>query len=91
VIRLKLLTRPGCGLCDEMRREVDELLGEAPRSWEVVNVDEDPALASRYGETIPVLFVNGHLFAKVRLPRLAAGLRLQRAVARSAEPPTSEP
>jgi len=82
VIRLRLLSRPGCHLCDAMRNEVDDLLGEAPRSWEVVNVDEDPALASRYGETVPVLFVNERLFAKVRLPRLAAGLRLQRAAAR---------
>jgi hypothetical protein len=36
-------------------------------------------LARRYGEEIPILFVNGRLFAKVRLPRLASRLRLRRA------------
>jgi ABC-type uncharacterized transport system ATPase subunit len=82
VIRLKLLSRPGCGLCDEMRRAVDELLGQAPREWEVVDVDSDAELAERYGEAIPVLFVNGRLFAKVRLPRLGLRLRLERAAFR---------
>jgi glutaredoxin len=79
---LKLLSRPGCHLCAEMRRQVDTILAERPRSWEEVDVDQDPELARRYGESIPVLFVNGRLFAKVRLPRLAADLRLRRAAER---------
>ena len=61
--RLRLLSRPGCHLCEAMRREVDS----------------DPALAAEFGEAIPVLFVNGRLFAKTRLPPIAAALRLRRA------------
>jgi hypothetical protein len=80
--RLKLLFRPGCHLCEEMRRQVDALLGDTPRSWEEVDVDSDPELARRYGDSIPILFVNGRLFARVRLPALAAALRLRRAAAR---------
>ncbi len=79
---LKLLSRPGCHLCVEMRRQVDTILEDRPRGWEEVNVDSDPDLARRYGDSIPVLFVNGRLFAKVRLPRLAAALRLRRAAQR---------
>ena len=79
MIRLRLLSRPGCHLCHEMRREVDALLGEAPRAWEEVDVDSDPALAARWGEAIQVLLVNGRLFAKIRLPRLSARRRLLRA------------
>ena len=79
MIRLRLLSRPDCHLCREMQREVDGMLGAEPREWEVVDVDSDPELARRYGEEIPVLFVNGRLFAKVRLPRLASRLRLRRA------------
>ena len=45
-------------------------------------MDSDPDLARRYGDSIPILFVNGRLFAKIRLPRLAAALRLRRAVGR---------
>ena len=81
--RLKLLSRPGCHLCEEMRRQVEALLGDTPRNWEEVDVDSDPELARRYGESIPILFVNGRLFAKVRLPRLAAALRLRRAAVRT--------
>lgn len=83
MILLKLLSRPDCHLCEEMRREVDALLAQAPRKWEVVDVDADAALSSRYGNEIPVLFVNGRLFAKLRLPRLTARLRLMRAAARA--------
>ena len=78
MIQLMLLSRPGCHLCDEMRREVDALLGDRPHEWNVVNVDSDADLASRYGDEIPVLFVNGHLFAKIRLPRLSSKFRLLR-------------
>lgn len=66
-----------------MREEVDALLDGQKREWEVVDVDQDPELARRYGEEIPILFVNGRLFAKVRLPRLASRLRLRRAAALS--------
>jgi glutaredoxin-like protein DUF836 len=80
--RLALLSRPGCHLCDEMRRQVEAILADVERQWEEVDVDSDPELARRYGETVPILFVNGRLFAKIRLPRLAAALRLRRAATR---------
>jgi len=79
MIGLKLLSRPGCSLCEEMKREVDALLEGHPHEWEIVDVDSDPNLARRYGDSIPVLFVEGHLFAKIRLPRLASRFRLLRA------------
>ena len=84
MIRLTLLSRPGCHLCDEIRREVDALLADRPHEWTVVDVDSDADLARRYGDSIPVLFVNGHLFAKIRLPRLSSRLRLLRAASSSA-------
>ena len=79
MIRLRLLSRPDCHLCEAMRAEVEALLGDAPREWEVVDVDADADLSRRYGNEIPVLYVNDKLFAKVRLPRLATRLRLLRA------------
>ena len=79
MIRLRLLSRPGCHLCDRMRDEVDAILAGEDLAWEIVDVDSDAALAERYGPEIPVLFVNDRLFAKVRLPRLASRLRLRRA------------
>jgi hypothetical protein len=84
VIRLTLLSRPGCHLCEEMRKEVDAILAEQPHEWEIVDVDSDAELARRYGAEIPILFVNGHLFAKIRLPRLSSKLRLMRAASSGA-------
>ena len=83
MIRLTLMSRPGCHLCEEMRREVDALLAGEPHEWDVVDVDSDPELARRYGDSIPVLFVNGHLFAKIRVPRLSSKLRLLRSASAS--------
>jgi len=83
VTRLRLLSRPGCHLCDELRRDVDRILADRPHAWEIVNIDEDPALAAEHGESIPVLYVNGALFAKTRLPPIAPRLRLLRAAAKS--------
>jgi hypothetical protein len=66
-----------------MREDVDRLLGDRPHTWDVVDVDSDPELAQRFGESIPILSVNGRPFAKTRLPPFATRLRLLRAAARS--------
>ena len=79
-----MLSRPGCHLCEEMRRQVEKILAGAEVSWEEIDIDSDESLAKRFGESIPVLYVNGRLFAKTRLPRVAAALRLRRAAARDA-------
>jgi hypothetical protein len=68
-----------------MRAEVDRLLAGDAHRWEVVDVDSDDELARRWGDSIPVLFVNGRFFAKLRVPKLAARLRLLRAAAGEAD------
>jgi len=78
-IRLRLLSRPGCHLCEQMRADVDRLLEGKAHEWEILDVDSDDELARRWSDSIPVLFVNGRLFAKGRIPKLAPALRLLRA------------
>ena len=78
--RLRMLSRPGCHLCEAMRREVDEILRDSPHAWDIVHDYSDPALAALFGEAIPILYVNGRLFAKTRLPPIATSLRLRRAL-----------
>ena len=87
MIRLKLLSRPGCHLCEEMRVRVDALLESEPHEWEVVDVDSDDELARRWSDEIPVLFVDDALFATVRLPALETRARLLRAAAHPDAPP----
>jgi hypothetical protein len=88
VIRLRLLSRPGCHLCEAMREQVDALLARDPHEWEILSVDEDDEAARRWSDEIPVLFVNGRLFAKGSLPSLDARSRLLRA---AAEEPAGTP
>lgn len=64
---LRLLSRPGCHLCDEMRAMVSPLVARLGGTLETVDVDSDPALAARWGNEIPVLLdAEGRVLAKVR-------------------------
>lgn len=81
MIRLRLLSRPGCHLCEDMRARVDALLESEPHEWEVVDVDSDEELARRWSDRIPVLFVEGALFATGSLPALETRARILRAAA----------
>ncbi len=66
--RLVLLTRPGCGLCEEMERALLALGRRMPLPpWELKDVDTDPVLAHRYALEIPVLLIDGVAACRVEL------------------------
>jgi hypothetical protein len=56
VLRLILLSRAYCHLCDEMEAALRPLLGTA--SLEVIDIDapENATLEAQYGDLVPVLF-----------------------------------
>ena len=54
-MRLTLLTRAYCHLCDEMRAEVAPLAAAAAVPLDEIDVDGDPALEARWGDRVPVL------------------------------------
>jgi hypothetical protein len=66
---LRLLSRAGCGLCDEAAAELRSL-GAA---FEVVDIDSDPRLRSLYNDCIPVVMLDGREIA--RAPIAAGTLR----------------
>jgi hypothetical protein len=68
-----------------MREKVDALLAGEPHEWEVVDVDADDETARRWSDAIPILFVNGTLFATGSLPALETRARLLRAAASAGE------
>ena len=66
-LHLRLLSRPGCHLCERMRAVAEPVLAANGGSLTEVNVDSDPALAERWGNEIPVLLdAAGTVFARVR-------------------------
>jgi len=74
--RVRLLTRPGCHLCDEARTVVAQVCAEQGESYEEVDVDGDAELRRRYTDEVPVTFVDGvqHEFWRVDPARLRAAL-----------------
>lgn len=56
--KLILYTRPGCHLCDEARRVLDEHRRWLPEIIEV-DIDHDPRLVERYGTCVPVVSLDG--------------------------------
>lgn len=74
--RVRLYGRPGCHLCDAAREVVAAVCAELGEEFDEVSVDDDPALRERFGEEVPVTFVDGrqHDFWRVDPQRLRAAL-----------------
>ena len=53
-----LYTRPGCHLCDEAKASIHAAGCDDEFTLEEINIELDPDLGERYGEDIPVVFIN---------------------------------
>jgi hypothetical protein len=85
-VRLTLLSKPGCHLCDAAREVVTSVLeGLGPDAstitLEELSILDDPELNARYWDEIPVLLVNDrvHTVWTVDPDRLRAALAEVRA------------
>ncbi len=74
--RVRLLSRPGCHLCDDARAVVAAVCAELGVGWDEVDITTDPVLLEEYLEQIPVTLVDGrqHDFWRVDAARLRAAL-----------------
>jgi glutaredoxin len=54
-----ILSRPGCHLCELAKEAMLNAGCEGEFVLEEVNIDEDSPLRDRYGNDIPVIFING--------------------------------
>jgi hypothetical protein len=57
-VRLTLLGKPGCHLCDDARQIVLEVAGERGLVLEERNILDDERLLAEYAEEIPVLLID---------------------------------
>jgi hypothetical protein len=57
--RVTLVGKPGCHLCDEARAVIAGVCADLDVTWEEVSILDDPRLADRYWEQIPVTLVDG--------------------------------
>jgi hypothetical protein len=82
-IRLTLIGKPGCHLCDDARVVVQSVMAEiaatdasSRMSLEEQSILDDAALAEQYAEEIPVLLIDGdvHDYWRVDPVRLKTAL-----------------
>ena len=72
-----LYTKPGCHLCEVMRRELLASGCEGEYTLEEVNIESDPRLLEQYRFDIPVLTINGVEAFKHRLKAQEFKLKLR--------------
>ena len=74
--RITLYSRPGCHLCDDARAVIGRVCADLGEEYDEVSIDGDPELTDRFGEEVPVTFVDGrqHDFWRVDEARLRAAL-----------------
>lgn len=74
---VEIFSRPGCHLCDEAKALLRELQAGHSFRLREVDISERADLLERYGEEIPVVFINGRKLFKYRVDpeQFARGLR----------------
>lgn len=74
--RITLIGKPGCHLCDDARGVIARVADDLGVGWEEVSIADDPELAERYWEQIPVTLVDGrqHDYWRVDEARLRQAL-----------------
>ena len=75
--RVVLIGKPECHLCADARAIIEKVCSELAVEWSELSILDDPVLASKYFELIPVTLVDGkpHDQWRVNEDRLRAALR----------------
>jgi alkyl hydroperoxide reductase subunit AhpF len=82
MIELTLYSRADCELCREMEQIVEREMSTFDARLERLMIDGNPELEGRFGQEVPVLFVNGRKAFKYRCTARELRKRLSREVGR---------
>ncbi len=78
MIQITLYTRADCGLCHEMEELLAQELPRFDAKLSRVEIDGDPDLEARFGQEVPVLFINQRKAFKFRCTPRELRRRLMR-------------
>lgn len=80
-VRLTLVSRAGCHLCDLARPIVAAVAADTACALDELDFDRDPGLPAEYGDLLPVILVDGvvHDTWRVDERRLRAAIAARRA------------
>ena len=75
--RLLLYSRADCCLCEEMKTAIRRVAETTPLELDEVDIDGSADLRQKYGEEVPVLFIDGRKAFKYRLTAKQLAARLK--------------
>jgi glutaredoxin len=75
-VKISLIGRPGCHLCERAHAVIDQVIAGQDVELEELSLLDDPELMAQYSEEIPVILINGevHDFLRVDPERLRAAI-----------------
>jgi hypothetical protein len=76
-MRLTLITRRDCHLCDEMAVVIEQVAPRFAANVDVRDIDAHPELLGQYSEEVPVLLIDGRKAFKYRVTATALQRRLR--------------
>lgn len=62
--KVVIYSKPDCHLCEEMKSIVLKIRKECSFKFNEININDDKLLFEKFKEKIPVLEINGRIFAK---------------------------
>jgi len=77
-VRVTIYTREACSLCDVAHETIEHVAGDLDVAVviDLVDVDEDPELAEKYGERVPYVLVGGRPAFKYEVDERELRLKL---------------
>jgi glutaredoxin len=79
-MKVVLYGKADCCLCDEAKDVLDRVGQRVPFELEVIDIAGDRELVERFGQEIPVVFVNGRKAFKFRIDEAELVKKLERTV-----------
>jgi glutaredoxin len=75
-VRLTLITRDQCHLCEVAKEAIARVAEASGEQWREVDVDADPELQAEYWDRVPVILLDGkeHGYWRVEESRLLKDL-----------------
>jgi glutaredoxin len=76
--KLTLYTRRDCCLCDEMKAVIQVVATNLPLELDEIDVNRSSELRAKFGDQVPVLFIDGRKAFKYRVTAAELRKRLAR-------------
>ena len=65
--KLTLYSRQDCCLCEDMKSVIAEVAAKIPLELEVIDVDGTDEVREKFGNDVPILFIDGRKAFKYRV------------------------